>query len=326
MTSPEPARFLIEPPDADKRLDHFLKERFPDASRGTLQRHIEAGKVLVHGKPRTPHYPLHAGEEIVVEPLRTIDQILQPAERPDVRTVWEDDAIAVVEKPSGLLTHPIESREEPTLVHHLLARYPAIRSVGEDPLRPGIVHRLDRDVSGLLLVAKTPEAFATLKEQFQRQEIQKEYAAIVYGAFAQPRGTITLAIGRSKGHRAKMAGRPPGSQGRAAITHYEVLAATPDYSFLAVRPKTGRMHQIRVHLSAVGHPIVGDSLYRRRDLPGKKVSRMLLHARRIGFRDRAGTWQEVESFLPKEFEDFLAAKFKEAYRLERGVDKGQNPS
>lgn len=302
--------FSVSESDAGTRLDRFLVACLGNASRGAIQRHIEAGRVTVNGKPRTPHYALRAGEEVVAEPLIAATDRLHPLPATDLRVVWEDEAIAVIEKPSGILTHPTESSDEPTVVHFLLSRYPQIKGVGEDPLRPGIVHRLDRDVSGLLIVAKTPEAFAALKEQFQNRTILKEYAAVVFGRFGKPAGDIALPISRSKGHRAKMAARPLGSEGREAKTHFTVLAQNNDYAFLHLRPETGRMHQIRVHLQAVGHPVVGDALYGRKRPPVKSVDRILLHCVRLGFRDLAGQWRESRSPLPDTLANFLRDTLK----------------
>lgn len=310
MTQPSEVRFTVEPSDAGTRLDRFLKERFPDVSRSALQRQIEAHQVTVNGKPVPPHHFLRAGETILVEPLRNPAVALRPIENHGVRIVWEDDAMAVVEKPSGLLTHPLESRDEPSLVNDLLARYPTLAGVGEDPLRPGIVHRLDRDVSGLLVVAKTPEAFRSLKAQFQARTVEKTYAAVVYGSFVRREGMIELPIARSKTRGAKMAARPKGGAGREAVTRFTVVAQNPDYAFLRVQPETGRMHQIRVHLAATGHPIVGDPLYHRRGRSAKNVHRLLLHAERLAFRDLAGAWRVFQSPLPQEIATFLVERLK----------------
>jgi len=224
------------------------------------------------------------------------------------KVIFENEEFAVVEKPAGLMVHSARvgakrradaaRADEPTLVDWLLARYPEIKKVGDDPaLRPGIVHRLDKATSGVMLVAKTQASFERLKKLFQEHRMQKTYFAVVWGVPAKKHGVIDAPIGIKNGslkrsvHSSKMA--------KAAITEYSLVKTMGDRALLKVNPKTGRTHQIRVHLASIGHPIVGDALY------GKKTKadagRLMLHAGAIAFSDYAGSRFEFESPLPADF-------------------------
>lgn len=221
--------------------------------------------------------------------------------------LYEDEELLVVEKPSGVLVHPDHRETEPTLVDWLLDRYPTIRSVGDSVERPGIVHRLDREASGTLVVAKTAMAFDTLKQQFQKHTMKKIYLVLVHGRVQREEGTIDFPISRS--HRTgRMAARPTDESNAAkAITHFDVIGRHPRFTLLKVQTETGRTHQIRTHFLAYDHPVAGDTLYhgRQRD----DCPRLFLHATTLGFTHPAtGEWMEFSSPLPEDLREYLAKK------------------
>lgn len=237
-----------------------------------------------------------------------------------MKIIDETPNFLVIEKPAGLLVHPTVHHEGPTLVDKLVAHYPKIKKVGDDPERPGIVHRLDREVSGLMVVAKTPEMFEHLKQQFAGRTIHKEYIALVCGKLSKDEGKIDFVIARSR-RGGRMAARPSSQDGREAKTHYEVIERFPNATLVRVMPETGRTHQIRAHFHALGHPLVGDRLYRtkkqrRKELQkfkdeetqmlGKqKITRLMLHATTLSFPDLEGKIKTFESSPPAEFLNFI---------------------
>ena len=232
----------------------------------------------------------------------------------EISVLYEDSHLLAVNKPSGLMVHGDARTSEPTLTDWLLEKYPKIASVGEPMTlqdgtkieRPGIVHRLDKETSGVLLVAKTPEAFAHLKKQFQDRKTSKTYHAFVYGVVKEDRGVINRPIGKSK-NDPRLWSAQRGARGtmRDAVTEYRVLRRGTDASYLEIFPKTGRTHQIRVHLKAVNHPVVCDRLYAPKREPLLGFNRLALHALRLSFTDVDGTERTVEAPLP---EDFLWAE------------------
>lgn len=303
--------FTIETPDVGTRLDVFLTARLGAAarlSRSKVQALIKAGKAKVNDEKETPHYALEAGDMIEADfpDAPTEDESLKP--RADIKfgIVHEDDDIIVVEKPSGLLVHPAVKTDTTSLANALLAHFPAIATVGDAPERPGIVHRLDKEASGLLVVAKTQRAFDALKSQFQEHTVKKEYAVLVDGGPAQDSGTITLSVGRKTGD-GKMAARPQPKEGdREAITHYSVDQRYDRAALLTVRTDTGRTHQIRVHMNATGCPVVGDLLYGARREGRVKTSRLFLHAKSLAFAHPAtGEMVSFTSPLPPELQAVL---------------------
>lgn len=223
-----------------------------------------------------------------------------------INIVAEQPNYLIINKPAGLIVHAgTIATTEPTLVDFLLQRYPELREVGEDPLRPGIVHRLDKDVSGIMVVARTPAMFTYLKQQFQEHLLYKQYTAIVHGRFTQTDGTINFSIHRSAQDGTKMAARPDDS-GRAAQTDYTVVQQFQHYALVSLVIHTGRTHQIRVHLNAIGHPIIGDTVYRPKKFKTRvNPDRIFLHAEMLRFTLPSGEIVSYTAPLPQIMQDFL---------------------
>lgn len=258
-----------------ERLDVFLARRLREVSRSQAQRLIERGLVTVEGVPARASHIVRRGETVQVSIPPPEPLALEPEALP-LTVLYEDAEIIVVDKPAGMAVHPGPGHPRGTLVNALLAQFPQLREVGE-ALRPGIVHRLDKDTSGLLVVAKTARAHRHLVEQLKERRVHKLYLALVQGVPSPPRGVIEAPIGRHPRDRKRMA---IVEGGREAETRYRVAQALGEYSLLEVEPITGRTHQIRVHLAAIGHPVVGDAVYGRRS---PLVGRQFLHAHRLSF-------------------------------------------
>lgn len=304
--------WVIEEDAAKQRIDQFLASRIPDTSRGKIQRMIGEGLFVVNGSVVAKDYVLRKGDKIHANALAHEAKAekrkvkYQPI---DIPVLYEDNAILVISKPDGVLVHPTPTSDEWTLVDFIRTHCPGIEGVGEDPSRPGIVHRLDRDVSGVMVIAKTPEAYASLKDQFMNRTLTKEYRAIVFGKFPQGAGTITFKITHSKTRGGKMAAKPEHEEGREAWTEYEVLKEFKRYSLLRVIIQTGRTHQIRAHLGAVDHPVVGDTVYgAKRTRLAKGIKRVYLHAFQLEItHPSTGERQSFQAPLPQEFSAFIEA-------------------
>ena len=259
------------------RLDAYLAAAHPAISRSRWKQLIEAGHVLLNGVAvRKSNTALSSGSELRCD-LPEPEPVGLVATDIPLAILYEDADLIVLNKPAGLVVHPAPGHAADTLVNALLHHCSDLQGIGGE-LRPGIVHRLDKDTSGVLVVAKNEAAVAALVAQFSSHSVQKVYLALVWGAPKKPTGTVDLPVGRHPVHRQKMAVT---EKGRAAVTHYETLAAGPLASLLRVRIETGRTHQIRVHLAHLGHPVVGDSTYgrARQGLPAElNVSRQMLHA------------------------------------------------
>ncbi len=275
------------------RLDQFLAAQEAVTTRGAAQRMIREGLVRLNGRvTRKPSTRVAPGDEIAYELPQPTAAALVPRARP-LEILYEDEAIVAVNKPPHLVVHPAPGYADDTLVNALLARPTRLAEMG-GPRRPGIVHRLDKGTSGVLVVAKTDAAYLSLARQFKNREVKKTYHALVYGHMEAEEGTIEHAIVRSARDRKKMTvSRVPGG-GRDAVTTWRVKKAFPGLSFLELFPHTGRTHQLRVHLSSLGHPIVGDPVYGRRRWPTtgllaplardvKALGRQALHAYRMTF-------------------------------------------
>jgi 23S rRNA pseudouridine1911/1915/1917 synthase len=260
--------------DAGQRLDAFLAARGAVRSRSAAQRLIDGGAVLVDGVARPKNHRVAAGERIAVSAPPEAEAAAAPA----FEVVYEDADLLVVDKPAGLVTHPAPGHEGPTLAEAL--RGTAVG--GPDPERAGIVHRLDRDTSGLLVVAKTEQAYAALADQLRSREMRREYLALVSGQPEAQSGTIDAPIGRDRARRTVVSTRS--DRPREAVTRFEVLERLPATALLRVRLETGRTHQIRAHLAAIGHPVCGDPQYGGRAC-GRELglTRQFLHAERLMF-------------------------------------------
>jgi 23S rRNA pseudouridine1911/1915/1917 synthase len=274
-------RFLVAPADARARLDRWLADAAPDLSRARLQALINAGRVRVDGAVRKAAYRLHGGEAVEVDVPPPIPETLEP-EPIALRVVHEDEHILVVDKPAGMVVHPGAGHARGTLAAAVLAHAPLTAGVG-GPRRPGVVHRLDKGTSGLLVIAKTPAAYASLTAQLAARTVTRRYLAIVHGRVGLSQGVVDAPIGRDPRHRQRMAIRPAG-QGKRAVTRYRVLERLPQFTYLELRLETGRTHQIRVHLASIGHPVVGDETYgRARGHRPPGFEGLALHAVELGF-------------------------------------------
>jgi 23S rRNA pseudouridine1911/1915/1917 synthase len=283
-----------------ERLDRFLAEQVPNLSRSAAQRLIEGEQVSVDGEAAKASYRVRAGDVVVA--LLPADETPEPEAEPiPLRVVYEDEVLVVVDKPAGMVVHPAPGHRGGTLVNALLAHCPELAGSGGE--RPGIVHRLDRDTSGLILVAKSEKVRRALQQQFKERQVRKTYLALVHGHLQPAWGLIEAPIGRDPQRRQRMAVI---AGGREAVTEVRVLEqfaqksgpAAGDYSLVEVEPRTGRTHQIRVHLASIGHPVVGDRVYgrRRTRLP---LSRQFLHAQRLEFRHPlSGSRLDLETPLP----------------------------
>lgn len=225
-----------------------------------------------------------------------------------IKVIFENDEYLVIDKPAGLLVQPTTYQKENTLVEWLMDKYPEIGNIGQQD-RPGIVHRLDKDVSGLMVIAKTQDSHQNLVEQFKNSRVKKEYLAVVHGSPSPQKGTIDLPIGRTKkGKLVAIKYRKGVKLEKPAVTEYEIVKSLNDFTLLRVKPLTGRTHQIRIHLREIGCPIVGDQEHgiKNKELKIKNDStRIFLHASYLGFYDLSGQWQEYRSELPKEMSEFI---------------------
>lgn len=218
--------------------------------------------------------------------------------------IYEDPDVLVINKSAGLLVHPAIGKDEETLAELLVERFPEIKGVGERPERPGIIHRLDQDVSGVMVVARNQKAYDFLKKQFQERTMKKEYIGLVHGNMSKDEETIRFKIARSR-EKARMVARPESQEGREAVTHYEVIDRWRNYDLLKIRIETGRTHQIRVHMHALGHPLVGDPIYKIKGIKSKEIGRVFLHAAKLTLTLPSGEVKTFEAPLPKELEDLL---------------------
>ncbi|MFI5103504.1 MAG: RluA family pseudouridine synthase [Terriglobales bacterium] len=310
---------------AGQRVDHWLASQLPDASRVRIQQLIEQDKVTVNSAKPKPSLRLRGGEEIIISGQVELPPLKAFPEDIPLDVVYEDDYLAVINKPAGMTVHAGSGKNEAgskgTLVNALLHRFGSLSQAGGE-LRPGIVHRLDKDTSGLIVVAKTDVAHRKLAQQFSRREVKKTYVTLVHGWMTHKQGTINSPIRRDVIRRQRMTTRPGAGQapGRAAVTHWKVLQQIEGkcgkFSLLEVKIETGRTHQIRVHLASLGHPVVGDTLYGApRLVPGyggtgskaASMGRTFLHSSAIQFKHpMTSAPLSLEQPLPAELKAVLS--------------------
>jgi 23S rRNA pseudouridine1911/1915/1917 synthase len=319
--------FTVSKEDAGRRLDTYLVALLPELSRTRIQELIRDGLVRISppgGTAAAPRravrssYRVEPGEEIELEVVPRPPLEAAPEEIP-LDLIHEDAALVVVNKPAGMVVHAGAGHARGTLVNALLHRLGSLSSMG-GPLRPGIVHRLDRGTSGVLVVARTDAAHRSLAEQFRSRTVKKVYLALVHGKLARESGTIDLPISRDPHRRVRMTARPA-ARGRSARTDWRVLTRLPGFTLVEVELHTGRTHQIRAHFAALGHPLVGDTLYgaparpaatkasrgRAKELCLPPFGRPFLHAARLGFaHPSSGRWSEFRAPLPSDLVEYLS--------------------
>jgi 23S rRNA pseudouridine1911/1915/1917 synthase len=320
-------RTVLVPPEASgQRLDHFLATQLAGVSRSRVQLLLDQGDVVIDGVSPKASLKLRGGEQIVITGEPHPAPLKATAEDIPLDVVYEDADLAVINKPAGMMVHAgsgqnEDARSRGTLVNALLHRFRALSSTGGD-LRPGIVHRLDKNTSGLIVVAKNDTAHAALGSLFSGRQISKTYIALVHGSIETAKGTITAAIGRDPIRRTRMTARPT-ENARSAVSHYEVdrrlTTRFGKFTLVRVRIETGRTHQIRVHMASLNHPVVGDTLYgaagqlteqnlaRRKQEPERlRLGRNFLHAARLEFQHPISKKQlQLEAPLPQQLQAFL---------------------
>lgn len=286
----------------EQRLDIFLAEKISALSRSQIKKLIEKKKVRVDGVLRKSSYRLQEKERVEIDYERPEYKKPIPENIP-LELIYTDEHIVVINKPSGLVVHPGAGNKEHTLVNALLYYFPEIKDIGPND-RPGIVHRLDKETSGVMVVARTLEAYRRLQRQFKQREVQKLYLCLVWGKITVDEGRISWSIGRHTTHGERMSIKS--KKLRKAETLYSVQKRFTKFTLLEVKPLTGRTHQIRVHLSASGHPLVGDTLYGRRKSTNVECPHLFLHAFKLLF-NHPETQQRVvfSSLLPQDLKSFL---------------------
>jgi len=289
-----------EPADSGKRLDSFIHERLPEYSRSRLQTWIKQDRVQVNEATARASHLLRAGDAVSVSPAELAPLHAEPEELP-LKILYQDEDVVVVDKPAGMVVHAGAGHFQGTLVNALLHHFGTLSSLNGDDLRPGIVHRLDRETSGVIVVARTDKAHQSLAGQFQAREVEKVYLALAHGHFHRAQGIITAPIARDPVRRIRMTTKLDG--GRSALTEYKTLEVFDRFTYLEVRIGTGRTHQIRVHLASLKHPIYGDTVY---GAPASPLNRFFLHAHRLSF-DSPSTGERitVESPLAPELATLL---------------------
>ena len=310
-------KITIKTEDTGKRLDVFLVDKLPDLSRSHILKLIKKEAILINGEAKNPHYSLKEGDVLDIKKTEIIEKKekkLSKVKAADIKIIEDTPDYVVINKPAGLVVHGATHINEYSLADFLIKKYPEIKTVGDDPVRPGIVHRLDKDVSGLMVVAKNQETFETLKKQFKTRTVIKQYIGLVHGQVKLDTDIINFPIERAAAGY-KMSALPLTKkgeinlEGKPALTEFDVIKRFVNYTLLRISIKTGRTHQIRAHMAAYGNPIVGDSLYgsSRNKLQNKKLNlgRIFLVSAKLSFKDAKKVKHEYEAKLPKELEKFL---------------------
>jgi 23S rRNA pseudouridine1911/1915/1917 synthase len=301
--------------NAGERLDQFLAHQYPDYSRAYIQKKIAQGKILINQAKTRKGHLIHKGDRIQIQEILEIkERRPSPNAQIPIVVVHRDETFWVVEKPPGLPTHPVTPEETNTLANWWIAQDPKILDFAEDPLRPGIVHRLDTDTSGLILLARTPDALGSLQDQFRSRRVYKTYRALVWG-HPPDSGTIDFPLAHDPKSKRRMRALQNSKdfsslKSRPALTDYRVQRKFADFSLVQVHTRTGRMHQVRVHMAAIGHPLVGDKIYRstkpKKDCPFE-ISRHFLHATTLAFfHPTTQEKMEFHSLLPPDLEAIIS--------------------
>ncbi|MCM1266434.1 MAG: RluA family pseudouridine synthase [Bacteroidales bacterium] len=293
---------LVEINDSEERLDKWLTAAVPDLSRSYIQKCIKEGQVFVNGAPQKANYRLRVDDEVSF----VIPEAMEPeieAEEIPLSVLYEDSDVLVVDKPKGMVVHPAPGHYNGTLVNAVLWHCKGELSGINGVLRPGIVHRIDRDTTGSLIVCKNDAAHRAIAEQLKSHSLNRTYRAIVHGVLEAEEGTIDAPIGRDERDRKRMTVNQ--KNGKEAVTHYRVLQRFGSYTYIECRLETGRTHQIRVHMTSIGHPLLGDAVYGARKTPFH-LEGQTLHAHRLGFiHPRSGEYVEAEAPLPPYFTHLL---------------------
>lgn len=303
-------KIVAEAKDASQRLDKFLLSRLPQYSRAFLKEQIKQGNIFVNGKAAKPSYKLKENDEVLLALPEQPAAKLAPNPDIKLKIIYENDNVLVIDKPAGLTVHPrmdkglrpVPAEIKNTLVSGLIAKYPKMISVGDNPLvRPGLVHRLDKDTSGVMIIAKNQAAFEWLKQQFQKRLAAKKYLALVHGHLKETSGQIKCFLKRSPDPTKQQVA----SKGREAISSYKVLKGLKDYSLIEVAPKTGRFHQIRAQMAWLGHPVVGDTKYGGSRQKPTNLTCQFLHAAELTIALPDGHEKTFNASLPDDLDDIL---------------------
>ncbi len=322
-------KIIIKNNDKGKRLDKFLSEYLKNETRSQIKKMIENGLILINGKKTKVHHFLKIEEKISISlsakisKNKNIKETEKDTQKLKPKIIFEDNDFLVLEKPSGMLTHSTDLGEKNTMADWLAKKYPEITNIGENKYRGGIIHRLDKDVSGVIVAAKNNQAFNNLKEQFKKRQVKKIYIALVYGKIENSKGEINLPIGRNKNGQfvahPKKKNEKLMQRDKFAKTAYKVLKYIKDYTLLEIQIFTGRTHQIRAHFQAIGHPIIGDPIYKpknkflhflRKKIKVIDVERIFLHSQKIGFKNTKNEWVEFFSPLPDKLKKILDGQKK----------------
>ena len=289
--------------DEGLRLDRFLSEELEDHSRSFLQKLIKEGLVTVDGKPVKANYRLSAGQQVSVQVREPEEVNIEPQEMP-LDILYEDGDVCIVNKPKGMVVHPAAGHYRDTLVNGIMYHCQDSLSGINGSLRPGIVHRIDKDTTGALIICKNDKAHSCIAEQLKEHSITRRYRAIIIGNLSEDEGTVDAPIGRHPTQRKKMAVNR--NNGKRAVTHYRVLARFRGYTYIECRLETGRTHQIRVHMASIGHPLLGDTVYGPAKQAYPSLEGQTLHAMVIGFvHPTTGAYMEFEAPLPTYFAELL---------------------
>lgn len=294
-------KFIVSSKETGARLDQLISARMKDVSRSHIHHaFFSQQRVFVNQTVVAKNYRVKAGDQITIAEAQEKNTPISSIQDPKI--LFENEQYLVLDKPAGLVVHSARGVSGPTLVDFLLKHSPQIIKVGDDPIRPGIVHRLDKDASGVMVVAKTQEMFDLLKNQFKLRQVKKQYLVLVHGVPSKQSGEIRFPLARAR-HSPKIVARSDG--GRASVTHYLIEKDFGRYALIRAEPQTGRTHQIRVHFFAFGYPIVGDSVYHAKRQDNRfKNTRLMLHAIMLGFHDLGGTYRE---YVCEPDKDFLEA-------------------